>query len=974
MSYTLLGRSDVPDFEGEGRHYIHDQTGAELFHLANDDRENFFSFAFATLPQDSTGVAHILEHTVLTGSERFPVKDPFLQLYKGSVHTFLNAMTYPDKTVYPGASPVADDLINMLRVYGDAVFFPRLLPALFRQEGHRLEFDGAGDLIRTGIVYNEMKGSYSNHDNIVFDASMQTLFPDTLYRFDSGGDPAVIGQLSYDDFVAFHRSFYHPANCRIVLYGNIETQRYLDLLETEYLGRFGAGQRAPAPTLQPRWDAPRQFEWTYPIEGETSARTTHSVNWLLTPITDRDAVLEQEVLADILVGHSGAPLAKALVDSGLGEDLSPVVGIELDLAQSVFSVGLRGSEPERAAQVQQLTLDTLEGLVRDGLSPEGIEAALRRFEFSGRELRSGPRGMRVMGRALRSWMHGGQPTDRLHFNRDVERLRARLAEHPRLFEERIKADLIANPHRSLVTVRPDPDQLQRDAARVSAELQTIRSDMSEQQVDQVRAESDELIRLQQTPDSLEDVATIPRLGLEDIPREIVTIARESTASAAIGGAVLLHGGATNEISYVDLAFDLPQLTAREERLFSLLNDSVTELGIGDLPAHELQQRINLSTGGISTAQTNMARYDKPGLIRRAFVVRVKALDRAWPEAAQLLELILGKADFSDTERLVQVADELRVGIRSALIPSGNYFASLRAGLGVSGLAVLEENSNGWSQYEFLAGERAEATGAELEALFTRILRPEALSVNITASQAQQQAILGWLPALSDVLCARPHFAERVPSYPDPAGFVVPPDAQRPTHEFLLSSATVNYAAASFQAYGFADPQLAAQEVLAHVLSTGLLWEKIRMTGGAYGAFAGSRADVGTFSFASYRDPHSAQTLKAYAAALEELAAQRLDTAALEAAKVALAGRELRPLAARDAGFLDFRRALVGVDDEYRQGLRDRMRAVTVDSLRDCAADLRARFDSASVAVLGGADGKAEMIAAYPQTQITELGV
>ena len=973
MSYTLLGRSDAPDFEGQGYHYIHDQTGAEVFHLLNDDHENFFAFAFATLPQDSTGVAHILEHTVLTGSERFPIKDPFLQLYKGSVQTFLNAMTYPDKTVYPGASPVAADLINMLRVYGDAVFFPRLLPALFRQEGHRVEFDNSGELIRTGIVYNEMKGSYSNHDNIVFDASMQTLFPDTLYRFDSGGDPDVIPQLSYDDFAAFHRRFYHPANCRIVLYGNIATRTYLDILESEYLGRFGTGRRAPAPALQPHWDAPRRFERTYPLEGATAARTTHSVNWLLAPITDRSAVLEQEVLADILVGHSGAPLAKALVDSGLGEDLSPVVGIELDLAQAVFSVGLRGSEPERAAQVLELTLDTVQRLVRDGLSAQGIEASLRRFEFSGRELRSGPRGMRVMGRALRSWMHGGAPTDWLSFNRDIERLRAGLAAHPRLFEARIESDLIANQHRSLVTVRPDPDRLERDAARVTAELRTLRAGLSNQRTTRIRAETEELLVLQRTPDRPEDLATIPHLSLDAIPREIVTIARETTERAAIGGTVLLHGGATNGIGYVDLAFDLPQLTAREERLFSLLNESITELGIGDLPAQELQQRINLATGGITTAQHNMPRYDHPGTIRRAFVVRVKALDRAWPEAATLLELILGHADFGDTERLVQVADELRAEIRGALIPNGHYFAGLRAASGVSGSAVLEEQLSGWSQYRFLAAERAAAVGAELNALCTRILRPEALSVNITASRAQQRAITAWLPTLADVLRARPGNAATAPAYPDPAGFVVRPDADRPKHEFLLSSATVNYAVAVFKAYGFADRRLAAQEVLAHVLNTGLLWENIRMTGGAYGAFAGSRADSGTFSFASYRDPHSARTLAAYAASLEQLAAEPIDHAALDAVKVALLGRELRPLAARDAGFVDFRRAAVGIDDGYRQGLRDRIRAVTARDLCDCASDLRARLDSASVAVLGGADGRDEMLAAYPQTDITELG-
>ena len=580
-AYRRLESRDLPDYNGTGTRYRHEASGAEVFHLANEDPENMFAFAFATYPEDSTGVAHILEHTVLSGSERFPVKDPFLQLLKGSVNTFLNAMTYPDKTVYPAASPVAKDLFNMMKVYGDAVFFPLLKGELFRQEGHRLQFDGDGSLERTGIVYNEMKGNYSSHDSVVGERCFQSLFPDTVYRHDSGGDPAIIPQLTYEQFTAFHRRYYHPSNARIVLYGNIPAAEYLEFLHTEFLSRFEAQSPIAPPARQPRWTAPRLVEATYPLEGvdDLSRRSSVTVNWLLFPVTDARRILATAVLSDILLGHSGSPLTKALVDSGIGQDLSPVVGLEVELHEAVFSVGLRGTDGGRKDEIEALVFDTLRRLADEGVPTDTIEGSLRRVEFGNREMKGGPNGLRVMGRALRGWMYGGGPMDALDFGRYIAELREALVADGRLFEKMIVELLLDNPHRSTVVVRPDAEQLKRESRALERELNELNESLSVEDRGRIEGDSKDLTALQETPDDPAALADIPFLRLADIPREVRTVPYD-TATLPNGSASLyLHKEFTNGILYLDVAFDFGALSPREESLLNLLGAAYTEVGL-----------------------------------------------------------------------------------------------------------------------------------------------------------------------------------------------------------------------------------------------------------------------------------------------------------------------------------------------------------------------------------------------------------
>jgi Zn-dependent M16 (insulinase) family peptidase len=987
-NYTLLDSREVPDYHGTGVLYRHDRSGAQILHIANDDPENMFAFAFATYPEDSTGVAHILEHTVLSGSERFPVKDPFLQLLKGSVNTFLNAMTYPDKTVYPAASPVEQDLFNMMLVYGDAVFFPLLKPELFRQEGHRIQFDGSGDgegaLERSGIVYNEMKGNYSSHDSVVGETCYQSLFPDTIYGYDSGGDPAVIPRLTYEQFVAFHERYYHPSNVRIVLYGNVPTERYLAFLDEHFLSRFETREPLPLPPVQPRWSAPRRTETTYPLDGveDLTERASVTLNWLLFPVTEARRVVDAAVLAEILLGHSGSPLSLALLESELGQDLSPVLGLETDLAEAVFSVGLRGTEVERESAIEELILETLRTLSRDGIDPETVEGALRRVEFSNREIKGGPNGMRAMRRALRGWMYGGSPWEPLQFDAHIQALRDDLVANPRLFEELVVSLFLENPHRSTVVVRPDAGQSHREAAEGQAELAAIHEGLTAEDRARIKDETAAMQTMQETPDDPEALAKIPFLTLKDVPREIQTIPFERM-EIPDAGELFVHEQFTNGILYLDLAFDFGRLTERQELLLNLLGAAFTEVGLPGQPYHRLNDEINLKTGGITAFVSNQMRYADLTVLRRLFVLRMRVLDRTWREGADLFERVIRELDFSDTHRLGQLVDEMVQEMQSAVIPSGHYFAGLRAGAALHELAEIEEHLNGITQLEALhefAGDPVRLA-AELRELFVQLIDPAGMHVNVTAEKETVAAVRSWLPKLVETVsrrfaggagqrsgvavrhtrragggpgrCLRPASTRAASGL---AGISITSRTEWPAREYLSSSASVSYVAVALPGVSFDHPLAQAQDLLSHILRTGPLWEKIRMQGGAYGAFASSKTSEGVFSFGSYRDPNTVRTLAAYRESLTEIAAHGYDPAQMDLAKVSVLGRELKPLTPRDGAFTNFRRRLHDIDDDVRRRTRDRLRAVTPEELRSVAEILATNLERSRAVILGGSAG------------------
>ncbi|ULQ60315.1 insulinase family protein [Brucepastera parasyntrophica] len=457
--FEITDIQELPEMNARGISARHTVTGLEVYHILNSDEENFFSYAFMTPSSDSSGTPHILEHSVLCGSKNYPLKDPFLVLVRQSVKTFLNAMTFSDKTVYPASSMVESDYFNLMSVYGDAVFFPGLEEWVFRQEGHRFEIDEAsGKVSIQGVVFNEMKGNYSSFDSIAGDWSLKSLLMGTPYMHDSGGDPAEIPALTYEQFKDFHRKYYHPVNCRVFLCGNISTEKQLELLNERFLRHFTPAEKPVFESIPQSFDQPRKFEIPAPAEtGQDPEKTTVLLNWLLPDATDPVAILEASLLTEILMGHDGSPLNRVLLESGLGEDIAPASGLETEIKHMCFSIGLRGVHTRNTARVESTILETLAELEKNGMPEKDIQAAVRSIDFSNREVRrsGGPFALALMRRSLRGWIHGFGPSHTLRFIPAFEEVKRRIDGNPSYITDLLRKWLVGNKHRAVVVVYPD---------------------------------------------------------------------------------------------------------------------------------------------------------------------------------------------------------------------------------------------------------------------------------------------------------------------------------------------------------------------------------------------------------------------------------------------------------------------------------------------------------------------------------------
>ncbi|HUT20817.1 MAG TPA: insulinase family protein, partial [Anaerolineae bacterium] len=555
--FELIRDQQIPELNTRARTWRHAQTGAELLSVENDDENKVFGIAFRTPPPDSTGLPHIMEHSVLCGSRKYPVKEPFVELLKGSLQTFLNAMTSPDKTTYPVASQNTQDLYNLVDVYLDAVFYPRITPQILQQEGWHYELeDSDGPLTYRGVVYNEMKGAYSSPDNLLYRHSRMALFPDTAYGRDSGGDPREIPELTYEQFRAFHETYYHPSNACIFWYGDDDPQERLSILDA-YLSDFQRTEVSSQIDLQPPFDAPRQATIRYDASEEDEqsgkGKAYLTVNWVLTENADPVTTLGLVVLDHLLVGTPASPLRKALIDSGLGEDLAGG-GLDDHIRQMTFSTGLKGIDVEDAPKVEALIDDTLDALVRERVETEMVEASMNTIEFQLRENNTGryPRGLALMFRALTTWLHGGDPLAPLAFEAPLQSIKDRLAAGEPYFEGLIEQYMTDNPHRATVLLEPDPSVRQEQEAEERARLGAARAAMDEPELREVIATAAELRRIQETPDTPDALATIPMLTKEDLDRENKEVlVREVVLE---GSTTLYHDLFTNGIVYLDLAF------------------------------------------------------------------------------------------------------------------------------------------------------------------------------------------------------------------------------------------------------------------------------------------------------------------------------------------------------------------------------------------------------------------------------------
>lgn len=949
--FRITAVDPVPDIRATAIQALHEQSGAQLLHVLADDPENLFAIAFRTPPPDDTGLPHILEHTVLCGSRRYPVKDPFVEMLKTSLATFINAMTYPDKTVYPCASMNEKDFFNLARVYADAVFHPLISEMHFRQEGHHFDFATPGDpaspLVIRGIVYNEMKGAYSDLDGVIHREETRRLCPDNAYGRDSGGDPHAIPTLSYAAFRDFHARYYHPSNARIFLYGNIPTARHLAFLHEDYLRdetRIDIDTRIDP---QPRWDAPRSETIPYPVDpGEpTEGKTAITLTWLCGATTDPVTSLAMHVLDTYFLDNAASPLRKALIDSQLGAELADS-GYADHQYDTYFTVGLKGTEPDRRDALVQLVFDTLKRELAGGLDREKLDAAFHQLEISAREI-GNAYPLRLMDRVYRSWLYDADPTRLLRLHTHLRELHRQATENPLFFETVLQNGLLENPHYTVLTFVPDPDLARRDADAFASRMAETKASLSPEDLQDIAGDAAALEAMQNAPNTPETLSTLPRLALSDVPPDPLT---PDTETRKVGERPLLlthlfSGG----LPYMDLAFDLTGLDADLWADVPVFAGMLTKMGADGADYLALAEEEASACGGIDAHVECLGRVDDPGAVRPCLRIRTRGLEDRLPKMLAILRKRILHADFTDRKRLRDALRQGAVHLRSSLIPEGNRYATTHAArtLGMHGhLASLFGGFPLLTRVERLAANieaEADALIERLERIRTALLARERVTASLIAPPSAHGALESWY---GDLLAA-------MPGTMSPASWpTLPP---RPTGaEGIAAASDVSFVATAFPSVTLRHPDAAAIYMLSLHLSYGHLWNEVRAKRGAYGCRAGYNPLFGLLHIASYRDPCISETLATYDGAWDHLLAETWTPEAIANGVIGVMKTLDKPLRPKHVVTSVLTDSLCGVTDAVRKDFRRRLLSLEeADIRRAVTGTILPAYKDARVCVLSG---------------------
>ncbi|GJP38783.1 hypothetical protein CLOM_g23195 [Closterium sp. NIES-68] len=980
LGFEAERREHVAEYNAEATVYRHRRTGAQIMSLSCADENKVFGITFRTPPKDSTGIPHILEHSVLCGSRKYPVKEPFVELAKGSLNTFLNAFTYPDRTCYPVASTNLQDFYNLVDVYLDAVFFPNCVrdERTFQQEGWHYELDDPKDDITfKGVVFNEMKGVYSQPDSVFMRAVQQALFPDNEYAVDSGGDPKVIPQLSFQQFQAFHANFYHPSNARIWFYGDDDPNKRLEMI-AEYLDKFDANPEAPKESQvspQPLLSKPWRVVDTYPSSADAASDSSDSegeeqedaasssssaaavprrhmtaVNWLL---SESPLSLEQELtlgfLDHLLLGTPAAPLRKRLLESGLGEAIVGG-GLQDELRQPVFSIGLKGVAAADVPKVELLVTEVLEELERDGFTEPAVEAAVNTVEFALRENNTGsfPRGLSLMLRAMGKWIYGGDPIQPLRFEGPLAEFKEKIRQPggiKAVFSPLIRSYLLDNQHRVTVEMQPDPTKADADEEAERAVLEAFRQKLADSDLEKLVEATRELKERQETPDPPEALRCVPSLQLEDIPKQPVQvpIAVERDAS---GATILRHELFTNDVLYLDLALDMRHVPAHLVPLVSLFCQSLLEMGTKDMDFVDLNQLIGRKTGGISVFPLTSSKRGTKDPVSY-LVARGKATSAQAADLLNLVRVVLCEVELTDQQRFKQFVAQRKQGMESRFLGSGHSIAASRLDAMDSAAGWANEQMGGFSYLQYLRAlerrvdEDWPGVAASLEQIRQAVLTADGAVVNLTADAATlDKADV----AVKELLASLPAHRAQVAG----SSWSTLPVK----NEAFLVPTQVNYVGKAVNLYDAAGYSLSGSAYVASKLvGMSWLWDRVRVSGGAYGGFCDFDSHSGVFTFLSYRDPNLLQTLDNYDGSVEFLRQLQLDEDARTKAIIGTIGDTDAYQLPDAKGYSSMVRYLLDVSEEDRQKRREEILTTTNKELNEFADYLQAVKEKGTVVVV-----------------------
>ena len=937
--FKIISKTALDEMQAEGILAQHCETGLEVYHIHNDDSENLFAFAFMTPPENSSGVAHILEHSVLCGSKNYPLKDPFLILSKQSVKTFLNAMTFPDKTVYPASSILEKDYFNLMSVYGDAVFFPLLKRETFEQEGHRLERDEKGNPYFSGVVLNEMRGAYADFDSGVDRELRHSLLQGTVYAHDSGGFPPDIVKLSYEDFCAFHKKYYHPVNCKVFLYGNIETEKQLAFLQERFLRFFEPAEKPPLiPAITP-YPAPRVFSATAPAgEGKNPDKLTVTMNWLLPESADIDRLMDCMFLEELLLGHDGAPLQKKLLDCPFAEDVYPYNGGQADLKNICFTLGLADIDKSAEGQFEAFILSGLEDIARNGFEPQLIETALNSLDFYNREITrsGGPFSLVLMRRALRGWIHGFAPEASLRSIPAFQRLKQRLSQNPHYAQDLIRALLLDNPHRTTVSVRPDIHFCENIDARLAQEANQAAQSLCSVEHHSGSAEQTAVPISGQQADADTGINPeadaqaqhlIPHISKEELPPVEPPIPERLEYFGKVP--VIIHEQPTNGITYMDIAVPVDSLSAEDYTYLTLYTSALSSMGTKTQSWDAVAAEFAYLTGGFSAVTFSAGRHrtsesavffdnalrTEDVADRDWIFIRSKMLPEYIEPAVNRIFSYLSDISFADEKRLKDIFIQLKNDLDPLPSYSGHTLTALYAASAYSGSKRAENLWMGIPQLRFLRGQyvaleqKPAAIGElarKLEEIHRKLMR-SGLIVKVCGTSA-------------DVNTIKKALTSHVPRFDFPhrsTGGFRTEAFEKPAALSAFPSAVQVGFAAQLLPVTFDETEYGAAIVYAQWLETGALWEAIRVKGGAYGVSAYPDSATALFTMTTYRDPAPLKSLHSIRNCIEKSIAAPLTDSELEALITGTYSTALQPRTPAQRSAAAFSRLLNGITHQAR---------------------------------------------------------
>jgi Zn-dependent M16 (insulinase) family peptidase len=944
--YRLVEKKFVKEVNAECLLFEHIRSGARILKILADDPNKTFSIAFKTIPESDAGTPHILEHSVLNGSKNFPVKSPFDVLSKGSLNTFLNAMTYPDFTVYPVASMNKQDYFNLMHVYLDAVFNPLLSsdPRIFMQEGwhHELTAKEAA-LEYKGVVYNEMKGAFSSPQRELWYQIQKNLFPENGYRYSSGGYPTAIPTLTYNHYVDFYKRHYHPSNSYIFLYGDAELGQELAFIDKEYLSKYDRAETSFDISPNSPFTEIKEISASYPvIEGSSTENQTFlAMNWVIGQGYDPVTVMSLDILADVLVNQESGPIRKALQEAGIGKD---IYATSQNMLQNMFSIVVQNANPAENDTFRSVVMKTLEKVIADKIDKESLQGSLNRMEFRLREGDDAQKGLSNNIRSMTGWLFTNDPFPSLEYESQLEEVKKSLTSTQ--LEDMIKKEMIENPYGLLVTLEPKPGLEKESTGKINEELAAYRKKLTPAEVDTIIKTTQELMTYQQREDSQEALATIPVLKLSDITREAPWYA--VSENKIDGVPQLYHNEFTNNIVYMNFWFDLRVLSQELIPYAAVLSELLGKMDAGDYTYEKLDKALNINTGGFSTGlNVFIPGYDESKMLPE-FRIQMKTTPEKLDTALRLLCEILSGTKIENKDRLGELLRRHQSQVESSLKQNGYGVTLNRLESYCSKRGAFNDLIRGATYYWFLTDLVSHYDTDPVPVIDKLVKTKELLfakanmMAGATCGEEDFKTYAKVLPSLSSGLNNSPVTFN---------SWSIVPEVK---NEGILTASKVQYV---LQGYDFRRLGLewdGKWNVLSQVLSTDWLQTRIRVVGGAYGGFSGINK-YGTIYLASYRDPNLKETLDNYAGTIDYLAGFQADSTEMTRYIIGTIANLDYLMTPSEKGDLAFRRFMENTRQEDVQNDRNAVITTTAEDIRKMSEVIARILDQKVLCVYGNED-------------------